>query len=169
MGAIFAFRCRNCGELHEGAPSFGFAAPIYYEQLDDAERTAARLTRDTCVIPHEHGADRFVRTVLEVPIHGSAEPFLWGIWVSLSESSFARCMATWDDPDESDVWFGWFSNRLPWYPDTLNLKSRVHPRKGGVRPFLDLERNGHPLAEHLHTGLQVSEAQEIAEHVLHRI
>jgi hypothetical protein len=30
MAAIFASSCRACGKLHEGSPSFGFPAPLYY-------------------------------------------------------------------------------------------------------------------------------------------
>ena len=55
-----------------------------------------------------------------------------------------------------------------WYPNTLNLKTSVRPRNGGLRPYLELERNGHPLAEHWHGGLTPACAQEIAEHALHK-
>jgi hypothetical protein len=42
--------------------------------------------------------------------------------------------------------FGWFSNRLFDYPDTLNLKCQVHPRDGRIRPWIELEATEHPLA-----------------------
>ena len=45
------------------------------------------LTSDTCVIDDEH---LFVRGCLEIPVHGSDDPFVWGVWVSLSEPNFFR-------------------------------------------------------------------------------
>ena len=167
MAGLFAFRCSNCGELHEGSPSFGFATPWHYTTLNDDEKRAVDLAEDTCVITHAEGVDRFVRCVLEVPIHGVAEPFLWGVWSSLSEESYRRCLETWRDPEESDAWFGWFSNRLPVYPDTINLKCRVHPRKGGIRPWIELAPDDHPLAADFHQGIAPARAQQIAEAIHH--
>jgi hypothetical protein len=167
MAGIFAFKCSHCGAMHEGSPSFGYDAPWHYEQLSEAERAQAKLTSDTCEIHHDEGTDYFIRAVVEIPVHGVAEPFLWGVWVSLSEKRFERYIETWDNPDEHDAYFGWFCNRLPWYSETLGLKTMAHPRKEGVRPWLEIERNGHLLAEHLNEGISVQLAQEIAECALH--
>lgn len=32
------------------------------------------------------------------------------------------------DNDYEDKYFGWFSNRLPYYPDTLNIKTYAIPK-----------------------------------------
>jgi hypothetical protein len=167
VAAIFAFKCKTCGKIHEGSPSFSFPHPWHYGTLTEEDKTKARLTSDLCAITHEQGTDRFVRVVLEIPIHGVEEPFTWGVWVSLSEENFKRYLDMWEDPNESDSYFGWFCNRLPYYADTLSLKTRVRPRKGGTRPYLELERNGHLLAEHLYDGITIQKAQEIAEHAQH--
>jgi hypothetical protein len=168
MAGIFAFRCAQCGELHEGSPSFAVAAPMHYEQLDAAQRAAmATLTADTCEIRHPDHVDRFVRVCLEIPIHGVDEPFVWGVWVTLSEANYARYLSLRDAPADGEAWFGWFSTYLPVYPDTINLKTRVHPRGGGLRPWLELEATDHPLSVHAREGLSIAEAQAIAEAVLH--
>lgn len=167
MAGIFAFRCASCGELHEGSPSFAFAHPWHYGTLAEEDRACAKLTPDLCWIPHAEGTDRFVRAVLEIPIHGVEEPFTWGVWASLSERNFSRYLETWDEPDETDAYFAWLCNRLPYYPDTLHLKAQLRPRSGGTRPFLELERDGHPLAEHQYTGITLAEAQQIAEQLRH--
>lgn len=167
MAAIFAFQCSVCGETHEGSPSFSYDAPLNYLQLSEKEKQNAKLNSDVCIIKHGDGIDRFIRVVLEVPIHGVAESFMWGAWVSLSQESLERYLNTWDSPDESDSYFGWLCNRLPYYPDTMSLKTTVHPRQGGLRPYLTLECNGHPLAEHLYEGITIQQAQEIAEHAMH--
>jgi hypothetical protein len=47
------------------------------------------------------GIFSFVRACLEIPIHGVSEPFLWGVWVSLSQKNFDRYVTTYDHPDRS--------------------------------------------------------------------
>src|SRR5262245_35105893 len=108
MAAIFAFRCSCCGKVHEGSPSFGFNAPDQYASLSDEQKERmGTLTEDFCTITHEEGTDRFIRAVLEIPIHGVEEPFLWSVWVSLSEKSFNRYKETYDAPVEGEGFFGW--------------------------------------------------------------
>ena len=170
MAAIFAFRCSSCSEIHEGSPSFGYDSPLYYAQLSDAEKQSiATLSADFCTISQGNATDYFVRAVLEIPIEGVSDPFLWGVWVSLSEKNFNHYRETLKDPDESHCYFGWFSNRLPYYPDTLNLKTSVHPRKG-LRPFLELdpEQRHHPLVDDFYNQLSIAKAQEIVERITHR-
>lgn len=169
MAGIFAYTCSCCGKRHEGSPSFSFAAPTYYESLSEEEREkSASLTSDLCTITYGDQMDRFIRVVLEIPILGVTDPFMWGIWVSLSAGSFERYTSTWGEHDESDSYFGWFSNVLPYYPNTINLKTNVRPRNGGLRPYLELQDTDHPLSVHVRDGLTIQEAQSIAEHVLHR-
>lgn len=169
MAALFAYTCSCCGERHEGSPSFGWPAPHPYDGLSDADRdTIATLTPDTCILRYGDVTDYFARTTLEIPIHGVAEPFLWGVWVSLSEKSFERYTSTWERHDEADRWFGWFSNQLPYYPDTMNLKTTVRPRNGGQRPIIALEETDHPLSLHHHHGISRELAQAIAEFAMHR-
>jgi hypothetical protein len=168
MSALWTFTCSCCGEVHEGSPSFGYTSPHYYDLLSEEDKTRiAILQDDICVIGVGDHSDFFVRTLLEVPIHGADEPFMWGVWVSLSEANFKRYMSTWDNHDETDCYFGWFGNRLPYYPDTLSLKTQVRPRNGGLRPLLMLEQTDHPLAVHFYQGISVDEAQRIAERVMH--
>jgi hypothetical protein len=168
MAAIFSFRCRTCGKLHEGSPSFGFDAPAPYLEQSPQSREAGHLGSDTCWYEDADGRHHFIRTCLEVPIHGVSEPFLWGVWVSLSQRSFERYTETYDSPDTADCYFGWLCNYLPCYERTYALKTRVHPRAGGERPWIELERSDHPLCVDYHRGISVSRAQEIAEAVAHR-
>lgn len=168
MAASFAFTCSCCGQRHEGSPSFGYRAPACYDQLSEQDKQSiAELSEDLCRIEHPEGTDYFARVVLDIPIHGVPEPFLWGVWVSLSRESFEKYTSTWGCHDESDCYFGWFGNRLPYYPDTMNLKTNVRPRNGGLRPALELQPSGHPLAIHFHEGLTAEEAQQIAEAATH--
>lgn len=168
MGAIFSFKCSSCGEIHEGSPSFGFRAPDpYLEQSEDVQ-SAGELGSDLCWYEDVDGMHYFIRVCLEVPIHGVSEPFLWGVWVSLSKETFDRYVETYDSPDINDCYFGWLCNYLPCYENTYALKTQVHPRPDGDRPLIDLEDNDHPLSIDFHRGIAIERAQEIAETVMHR-
>ena len=168
MAALFSFRCSCCGAIHEGSPSFGFEAPSPYLEQDEAIRQAGHLDSDLCRYEDEDGSHYFVRTVLEVPIHGVQEPFLWGVWVSLSKPSYDRYVATYAESCvDDDCYFGWFCNYLPAYPNTYALKTRVHPRGAEERPWLELEDTDHPLCRDYHHGITPQRAQALAEEVMH--
>ena len=149
-----------------------YRMPDQYANLSEEQRaTMGRLSDDLCTITHEDGVvDHFIRTVLEVPIHGVEEPFLWGIWVSLSEKSFRRYVDTYDDPVEGDGFFGWVCNEIPGYPFDQSRPADVHVQLGGVRPKVVLHRSDDerdPLVIDQVNGISVARAQAIAEHALH--
>ncbi len=168
MAAIFSFRCNSCGEVHEGSPSFAFSAPSPYLEQPPEVQQAGGLGSDVCHYEDEDGPHYFIRTCLEVPIHGVTDPFLWGVWVSLSAENYQRYLDTCNQPDPTDRYFGWFCNYLPCYENTYALKTRVHTRVGDERPLIELERTEHPLTVDFHDGISVARAQELAEQVMHQ-
>ncbi len=163
MASIFSFKCSSCAEVHEGAPSFGFRAPDPYLEQSTEVQEAGHLGSDLCWYEDVDGKHYFIRVCLEVPIHGFPDSFMWGVWVSLSKGSFDRYVETYDEPDENDSYFGWFCNYLPYYEQTYGLKTQVHPRCGGDRPYITVEETDHPLSVDFHQGLSINRAQEIAE------
>jgi hypothetical protein len=167
MAAIFSFKCASCDNIHEGSPSFAFHAPDPWLGQPEAVQAAGHLGSDLCRYEDADGPHFFIRVMLEIPIHGIADPFGWGVWVSLSETNYQRYIDTYDAPDTSDRYFGWLCNALPWYPDTMNLKTEVQPRAGKQRPCIELEDTAHPLAIDFHQGISIQRAQEIAEAVMH--
>jgi hypothetical protein len=160
------FQCHTCGKWHEGLSlDYGYDAPDYWsESLRNAD---SFLNSALCVIKNE---SFFVRGLIEIPIVGSEQPFRWGVWTSLSKTNFDKMTDLWDDPrllDEAP-YFGWLSNSINLYPETLNLKTNVHSRKLNERPYLLLEPTDHPLAVEQRTGISMQRVREIAEHALHR-
>jgi len=61
------------------------------------------------------------------------------------------------------AYFGWFSNSIPSYPETLHLKTAVHSRNVGLRPYVELEATDHPLALEQRRGITMVRVQHIAE------
>ncbi|GAA2546966.1 hypothetical protein GCM10010295_36520 [Streptomyces intermedius] len=102
------------------------------------------LSADQSVVRGQH---YFVKGLIEIPVIGSAEVLSWNVWVSLSRESFSRASDLWDRPgrEAEKSHFGWLTTDLPVYPaTTLNLKTRVHTRPVGERPFVELEPTDHP-------------------------
>jgi hypothetical protein len=69
-------------------------------------------------------------------------------------------------PPDEPPWFGSFANALSGYPDTLLLKSLVHPRPGGLRPTIELEPTD-PLAVEQRDGITSERVIEIVQRLLH--
>jgi len=143
----FAFTCPCCGKRVVGLPDLGYDSPAYWSRDPEKQRARhARLTSDFCQLDDEHF---FIRAVCRVPIQGTDQTFGWGVWVSLSAENFRRYKETFHDDDQSKLgsMFGWFSNRLPDYPDTLSLQTTVVPQDGNQRPqvYINDAHDDHPL------------------------
>ncbi|WP_296612834.1 DUF2199 domain-containing protein [Sphingomonas sp.] len=164
---MFRFKCSQCDEWHEGMPSFATDAPPYYYDVPETERAErCELTSDTCIVDDEFF---FVRGCVDIPVHGESEPFSWGLWVSLSRKSFEEFTSLFGVPARDDYgpYFGWLSAYLAVYPDIENLKTQVHMRNDGVRPFIELEPTDHPLAIEQHEGISVERVAEIYAAYMH--
>jgi hypothetical protein len=145
---------------------YGLPSPDYWSD-DLAGDPRNSLDPETCVI-NEQGY--FVRGLIEIPVVGSDEPFVWNVWVSLSRESFSRAVDLWEKPERAteQPYFGWLSNQIAVYPQsTLNLKTNLHTRPLGERPLIELEPTDHPLAVEQRTGITTARVREIAETALH--
>lgn len=144
-----------------------FSAPVHYSQLSaDEQQSQAVLTADYCSIA---GQDFFVRGTLEIPVHGREQPFVWGVWVSLSRPNFERYLETLQGPSvDAGPFFGWFCNKLAGFPDTMLLKTNVYFRSGHLRPRIELEPTDHPLAVQQREGMSEEEVRRILEVHLHQ-
>ena len=164
---MFRFKCGFCDEWHEGMPTFACHYPQNYLDIPEKERAKrCKATPDYCVID---GLWHFVRGCIEIPVIGEEEPFVWGVWVSLSDKSFKKYMEYFDKPKSSHIgpFFGWLNSSLP-YPDTTyNMKTMVYLRDDGKRPFIQLEPTDHPLAIEQYGGITVERVEEIFTMVVH--
>jgi len=162
------YTCKTCGQIHEGLPlSCGAEAPYYWYGLTEKERKRrASLSSDQCIIDDKYF---FVLGRLEIPILNSNEIFCWLVWVSLSEANFERASKLWhkEGREKEPPYFGWLGTFLPGYPETVGLKTNVHTRPVGERPYVELEPTNHPLATEQRDGITWGRVQSIAEEILH--
>lgn len=168
-GSDFQFQVRNLFQIHEGSPSFGFSEPWQYTTLpEDRRLNDAKLGPDLCIIHTKDHFDFFIRGCLGIPIRGVDDPFLWGVWISVSAEAFRRYGDTWDDPVETDEYCGWLCSKVSLYPDSLGLEAIARPQLNGQRPMITLEPSDHPLSVDCREGLTIERAQEMAEQLVHR-
>jgi len=167
MAGIFCYTCSCCGELHEGSPSFSFNAPNPYLEQSEEIKKEGKSGSDLCYYKDEDGYHYFVRVIVEIPIIGIEDPFMWGVWVSLSEESYEHYVETFDEPDIDKAYFGWFSNYLPYYDQTYALATEVIPRENGERPYLNIHEVDHEFYDDFKNGITIEKAQKIAEICMH--
>src|SRR6185369_1884704 len=103
--------------------------------LSDEDKTnMAQVDEDFCIIRHEDQTDYFIRAVLKQKVKDNCQDLDYGIWVSLSEKSFKDYSSKFDSGGNESIYFGYFSNKIPEYGDTLSIKTNVVVTKGNNRP-----------------------------------
>lgn len=153
--------CPCCGARHGGVLDLASSRPYYCpggagtRPHSEVATVAGEsfLDADFCVVDRR---SFFVRGVLRLPIiGGGGASFGCGCWSSLSKENFERHLDTFESGRQGVLgpWFGWFSDLLEGYPDTLALKCRVTPRDGNERPAFELEPTSRPLASEQHEGI----------------
>src|SRR5690348_1531988 len=99
--------------MDEGWPSGGFCAPLCWsEELATSDPGHCKLSSDFCQIrePGTEHRHSFIRCLLEIKIQGIAEPFLWGVWVTQSDTNFRDYIKSFPNSPERTT-FGYLSNR----------------------------------------------------------
>lgn len=128
-------------------------------------------TDDWCIIKDEGDTEYYIRTTLAIPIIGTADSFLWGLWVTQSQESFERYRATFDSDQSDDGSFGWLAVTMAPYQDPDEplrwLECAVHWGPAGERPKLELWECDHPLAQDQHNGISIEKAAQMATGLLH--
>jgi len=157
-GIAHPWRCSMCGKIHDTLPAVVSMSPAYWDWASEQERISEfELTSDTCVWDDKYF---FVRCVLEIPFIDRDGTLDFGVWASLSPENFRSYMKVFDSPNRAglEAMFGYFSNSLPGFSDTMNLKCDVVPRESGLRPILELHANAHPLVHWQESGIRFDQA-----------
>ena len=146
---------------------WAYDSPVYW---DGPRSEDDMLSEDLSIWTDDVGrVNYFIRGVLYIPIVDSDQRFGYGVWSSLSEESFGRIYDLWDDPKrvEEPPYFGWLSNSITGYPDTLNLPLDVVVEQIDKRPSLVLHDGDHPLVAEQRDGITMERVREIAELNVH--
>jgi hypothetical protein len=163
------YKCATCGQVHPGLPmSFAAEFPDQYANMSREQRDArAVIGSDQCIIDQEWF---FVRGCLEIPIIGTDEVFLWGLWAFVREEVFdeiSECELVGREKSRGPF-KGRLGNSLADYPETLNLKLRIALQPLRARPLLVIEETDHPLAIEQSSGITHDRALAMAALLLHQ-
>ena|SRR5271163_1927971 len=165
------YRCNTCGQYYTGIP-FSFAADFsdQYANLSKQERDLrTTIGSDQCIVDSQ---SFYVRGLVEIPIIGSDQEFLWGVWALIREEIFDEISDCWElegREKKYGPYKGRLANSLSIYPETLNLKLRIVLQPVGVRPLFILEDDQHTLGlqQQQSSGITQEQAIELASFLLH--
>jgi hypothetical protein len=155
------YRCKCCGREYADLPAFHADRPDQYWDVPESKReTDIFLTTDSCVIADQF---YFIHGCLDIPIIDEPKSFTFGVWVSLSEKNFYIWQENYKTEKRSHLgpFFGWLCTRIPVYQETLHLKTNVHLRDDGTRPYIELQDCDHPLAMDQHNGITLDRMMEM--------
>ena len=165
----YTWTCSCCGRQFDELPlDWDTIAPAPYLDIPEAERASrTELTEAFCTVDRD---TFYIRGLIELPIIGHAGRLAFGVWGSLSAASKQKVSEVWNSPERAEAgpFFAWLCSRLPLYPDTVGLKTRIHLRPPPITPYVELEPTGHPLAVAQRQGVTLARVVEIAEALLPR-
>ena len=149
--------------------SFAADYPDMYANMGRSERDArAVISSDQCIIDETW---YFLRGCLEIPIVGSGEVFLWGLWASIKQAASEEIAASWEEAGREQH-HGPFKGRLAnslsaHYTDCLSARLRVVIQPVGTRPLFVLEEPEHALALAQGSGISKGAALELVGTLMH--
>lgn len=159
--------CHCCGKQYDKLPfAYALDQPDPWLAVPEADRgKRAVLGTDGCVID---GKDYFIRGRIEIPVIGSADSFIWGVWAVISEQSYRRMGELWkaEIREHEPPVAGALCSDIPIYPQTTGLKCNLHLRNARRRPSIILEPGDHPLVTEQRNGITLDRIKEIAAAVL---
>jgi hypothetical protein len=159
-----SFQCSSCEQEHAGLPlSFAADYPDPYANLTtEARELRGAISSDQCIIDQQ---EFYIRGCLEVPILGTGEIFMWGLWARISETDFDEISDHWESEGRETIigpYKGRLANALSIYTDTLNQRIEVRISPVGTRPLFFLEDAGSALYSEQRSGLSPQQAAEYA-------
>jgi hypothetical protein len=162
------FQCSVCQLWHDALPlSYSVKVPLAVNGIPEDELLRRVVfTADQCIVDERQF---YLRGRIPVPVLGQDEPFIWGVWASVSQKDFLRTNELWNvsGREAEPPFLGRLNSEIPLYGDTLNLPVRVRTQIVGRRPHFEVLDAVHPLAMEQREGISLQRVCEIAEAILH--
>jgi hypothetical protein len=166
------YKCGICGEIHNDYPALAYPSPDSYYWLSDDEKIKynAYLDSDFCKIEYPNQTDRFIRVVLKQKIINSQITLEYGLWVSLSESSYNDYFLNYNNENHQTQYFGWLNNNIPDYNFQESIPTTVVTKLGNERPEIfphsDFE---HPFVSDYYNGITKDEVEKRIHEMLSKL
>jgi hypothetical protein len=122
------------------------------------------LHSDVAVLDKKHF---FIRASMLVPIKGTEDHFVWGLWAEVSQDDFFAYCESAEKGIVSGTYRGTLANSLPFYQDCLGIPVSVELQPENQIPQLFTPEGDSGLARHLRDGMTEQEARAYFESVVH--
>lgn len=153
------YYCAACDDPHFGFPAITRAYPdIIFEKIKEQTADHMEVNDDICRILHPKPRRSFVRANLDIPVIGEAEALQYGLWVELTESSFALYQR-YEKMNVPIILNGRLANEAPDFPDTSGIPVKIATRRHPLRPLLKPAPHDNDLWRAFEHGLEDWEAQ----------
>ena len=158
-------KCSTCGEEHELLEPFFSRPDVIFAMSAEQKKGRVLETDDICALRGEGGgADRFfVRGRLPVQLLDAPGTSGWGLWAEVSEEDSVVIYNAWDDPEQNRIppMQARIANRIPGYPDTIDLPVLLRLTGPTSRPELSLTPDSlHPFARECLAGVCIHRVKD---------
>jgi hypothetical protein len=163
--ATYRWKCGCCGEKHVGLPmDMSFDVPVDWDELDGETREASWSDSDFCEVRFSTGqVNRFIRCLLPLPVPALSGEFRFGVWMSVSESSWNVYQEGFNTGAYREPGcFGFLTHDIPEYQGSLLLHADVYFQPDRLRPRVILHETDHPLFAAQQDGIEVSQIERWA-------
>jgi hypothetical protein len=161
------YMCKSCGEIHNGHFEIAFLNPDVDNPpklQNNNEVEIALLTQcdflseDFCLL----GEDRFIRTVLPLPIAGTDQSFCIALWSTVNPKKFHFVLENFDSHEQGSMepMFSWLGNHLEGAP-RKPVRSHIHFQNNRQRPMVWIDDEDHPYFAKQRDGITPKELLEI--------
>jgi hypothetical protein len=144
-------KCAICEQEHELLEPFFSRPDVIFAMSAEEKNDRVMENDDICALHGEDGgADRyFIRCTLPVQLLDAPETSAWGLWAEVSEEDSVTIWNAWDDPEQNRIppMRARVANRIPGYPDTIDLPVVLKLTGPTTRPQLSFTPDArHPFA-----------------------
>jgi hypothetical protein len=93
------------------------------------------FTVDQCIVDERNF---YLRGRIPVPVLGQEQPFIWGVWASVSQKDFIRTNELWKvaGREAEPAYLGRLNTQIPLYGDTLQSRGARADASRGSPPAL---------------------------------
>lgn len=153
-------KCSICGAKHELLDPAFSRPDVIFAMTAKQKKGRVMENDDICALRGDDGGLNryFVRCTLPVKLLDARGTTAWGLWAEVSEEDSVVIWNAWDDPEQDTLapMKAKLANRIPGYPDTIDLPARLKLTGPKSRPELSLMKtSAHPFVKECLAGVSV--------------
>ena len=158
--------CSVCGKAHAASNiELIFRRPDIIAALSIDERASrVRESEDLAILDETR---YFIRCLLPLAVAGRDDPYCFGIWAEVPQSTFERIRSLWRDADQaSEPAFDCrLANEIPSLPPTVGVVAKLSLSGPTTRPDIHIVECDHPLFDEQSRGITEHRVSEYGSYI----